>query len=118
MRVIVCGGRAYSRQESVDYMLDKLLAESGPHLTIIHGDGLGADKLADRWAVRNRVPVIRVPAPWSQHPAANRQMLELYPSLVMAFPGGERTRDMCRAARDRGVRVFDECDMVIAERDA
>ena len=100
-RVLVCGGRDYSKQEELRRILNNFHNEK----TITHlisGAASGADTLAFWWAVRNSIEVLSYPADWqklgkSAGPIRNHQMLkEGKPCLVIAFPGGPGTEHMCR----------------------
>lgn len=104
--ILVCGGRNYKDEE---YVFRVLNAISNPTL-IVHGGCSGADLLADKWAKANNVPVKAYPADWSVGKAAgpirNQQMLdEEKPDMVVAFPGGNGTRDMINKARKANVAV-------------
>jgi len=101
MKVLVCGGRAYSDKARVFEVLDKL--QPRPTL-IIHGNARGADALAQLWAESRKVVFRKFNAKWKLYgPAAgsirNREMLlKGEPNLVVAFPGGKGTADMVGAA--------------------
>jgi hypothetical protein len=129
MRVLVCGGRTWGwcrydaafveqaraqkqRQRTYD-VLDRLDMACGIDL-IIHGDARGADRVAGKWAERNRCPVQVYPANWLDEgraagPLRNSRMLaESRPDLVVAFPGGTGTADMLGKAIDADdVEVLD-----------
>lgn len=123
MKVLVCGGRAYDDAARVFEVLDNLHRNQRITL-LIHGacgkriemaDGseriIGADVLADEWAKSRQVDRDPFPADWKKHgynagPIRNQLMLdECKPELVVAFPGGKGTADMCRKARAAGVQV-------------
>lgn len=121
MIVVVTGGRHYPFKHVVDRTLDGL-----PITTLIHGacgwsadspkqmrqyDLEGADKLADDWALRRGVLVLRVPASWARYnrmagPMRNAEMMSMRPDAVVAFPGGRGTRNAVREARMRGIPVI------------
>lgn len=108
MIVIVCGGRGYNDYKAVQEALDQLRNR----ITILaHGDALGADSMADSWALENATQVARFPADWESYkmaagPIRNRAMLLIKPDLVIAFPGGAGTADMVKAAQQYGVAVW------------
>ena len=110
-RVLVCGGRDYKDQETLDRILDRTKPKE-----IIHGAARGADTLADNYARRKEIPCRKFPADWNRHGRAagfrrNQQMLdEGQPDLVIAFPGGPGTRGMVKIAWEQGfaVQVVDE----------
>lgn len=111
LRVIACGGRDYDDTRKVYEVLDRLHRLRGIAL-LIHGDARGADRIAGRWAEHNNVEVHAEPADWESFGKRagfirNRKMLELQPHGVVAFPGGNGTADMKRAARDAGVPVWE-----------
>ncbi len=108
--VLVCGGRDYDDRENVFSALDALHAEH--HFTrVIHGGAMGTDFLAHEWASRNRIVVRTFMADWDRHgrgagPIRNRQMLvEGRPDLMVAFPGGKGTENMCSQATKAAVPV-------------
>lgn len=107
MRVLVCGGRAFDDEWLLNRTLDELHAVE-PFEVVIHGTATGADSLADAWAKRNKIDVLRYPADWKRYgnsagPIRNQQMIdEGHPDIAIAFKGGRGTRDMiekCRQAR-------------------
>ncbi len=121
MRVLVCGGRAYSDEQHVFSTLDALAP--APTL-IIHGDAgklihrdnqktgwIGADKIAGRWAELRKVPVHAFPARWDIYgnragPIRNQVMIDRgLPDLVVSFPGHLGTEDMKRRAIRAGIEV-------------
>ncbi len=120
MRILVCGGRTYKNYDKVAKTLYALFPPTTSDIAtwlppsgtvVIHGDANGADSLADQWAVVNWVKVERYPANWKKYgkiagPIRNNQMLvEGKPDLVIAFPGGRGTDNMCQLAERTGVEV-------------
>ncbi len=112
MRLLVCGGRYFNDRDLLESILDGLCDEemAMPRI-LLHGDGIGADTLADRWAHKRCVEVWRFPAGWERHgkaagPIRNQAMIDSgKPDLVIAFPGGRGTADMIRRARKAGIEV-------------
>lgn len=104
MRILVCGGRKYKRQDRVFSSLDALADEVGIDM-IIHGAAAGADLLAGDWAEQNRVPCVAYPIePGEGGYARNARMLQASgPDLVLHFPGGNGTRHMVKIAQEAGV---------------
>lgn len=109
-RVIVCGGRHFSKRG----LLYATLSGLKPRPTlIIEGGAAGADNLAFEWAVEQGIPNKTFPAEWKKHgraagPIRNQQMLdEGQPHLVVEFPGGNGTADMVRRAKAAGIRVIE-----------
>lgn len=111
MRILVCGGRNFWQPSKVNRALAHLHATRGITL-LIHGAAPGADKLADDWAKAAGVERLPFPADWAglgkrAGPVRNQQMLdEGAPDAVVAFPGGDGTRDMVRRAKACGLRVW------------
>ncbi|TRC99674.1 DUF2493 domain-containing protein [Mesorhizobium sp. WSM4303] len=132
MIVLVCGGRGFgvpptgttdlqsdfdinkaARERCLLYqVLDRLNGEH--HFSIVvHGDAIGADRLAGAWAESRQIPVRAFPADWETHrraagPIRNKQMLdEGTPDLVFAFPGGRGTANMVLQSRNAGVLVIE-----------
>jgi hypothetical protein len=108
VRVLVCGGRDYTKGPVVRKELSAL--RPAPTL-LIEGGATGADHQAKMWAVAAKVPVRMFAADWRKHgpaagPIRNQRMLdEGKPDLVIAFPGGRGTADMVRRARSAGIEV-------------
>lgn len=111
MRVLVCGGRDYADREFLYEMLD-LLHKKYTFTLLIHGAAHGADKMADDWAILNKIPRHPHQAEWTLYgkgagPIRNRKMLrEERPQLVVAFEGEKGTPDMCQIARKALVNVL------------
>ena len=118
MRVLVCGGRDYKDREKVYQILDdmcetyKVQIESYG-LCIIHGacHSGGADILAEDWAKSRQVAYVGNPAEWKKYGKAagfrrNQSMLHRWrPELVIAFPGGNGTKNMMKLAKEVEVSV-------------
>jgi hypothetical protein len=108
MIVLVCGGRDYNDYKFVEQTLNQI----ADHITLlVNGDALGADSMADSWAVDHGIQVARCPANWDFYqkgagPVRNRAMMLIQPHLVIAFPGGKGTADMTRVADNAGVPVW------------
>ncbi len=111
MRVLVCGGRYFDDEDWLEHELNSLHAKM-PITTLIHGCARGADTLAGNWAIHREIPVERYPANWTKHGKyaghmRNGQMLrEGKPELVVAFPGGVGTDNMCEQTRAAGVTLY------------
>lgn len=121
--VLVCGGREFADSRMVVAVLDEL-HQQRPITLLLHGAcGVdakrqdwyrlkGADGIADRWARWREVPVVGVPARWTDEGKAagalrNQRMLDAWqPRMVVAFPGGNGTADMVRRAEAAGVVVY------------
>ena len=109
MRVLITGGRNFDNRELLETTLDAVHA-SAPLSALIHGAANGADTLAGKWASRNGIKIFACPANWKRFgwgagPIRNREMLELTPDLVVAFPGGRGTADMISAAEQKRIPI-------------
>jgi hypothetical protein len=115
MRVLVCGGRGFNDVALLRTALNELHAQYG-FKVLIHGMQIGADLLAGQWAEDNGIKVEPYRAEWTKYgkpagPIRNARMLtEGKPKLVIAFPGGRGTRDMCEKAIAAGVEVINVRD--------
>lgn len=110
MLVLICGTRNKEPRERLEMILSKLL----PGDVVMHGDGRGVDRCADRCARARGLHVLRYPADWNNYglsagPRRNQTMLEKQPDIVIAVhndPGlGRGTRDMVTRARAAGIPV-------------
>ena len=110
MRILVCGGRRFSRPDRLWQVLGELHQRT-PFSVLIHGGAPGADSLAGRWARSQGVSEQVFVADWQRYgraagPLRNQKMLEQgQPDLVVAFPGGPGTRNMLQQAQQAGVAI-------------
>lgn len=126
--LLVCGGRDYRNGALVFTTLDALHAEH-QFRDFMQGGATGADALAREWAMTKPEivrweckaawldlshpdAVIRTRADGTQYDAKaghrrNTRMLAWLPDLVVAFPGGDGTKDMVRQARAANVQVME-----------
>jgi len=112
-RVVVCGGRGYDDVRMVFAVLDRINDSFGIEV-LAHGNAKGADTLADLWAESRQIKCRKFAAAWDRlgkaaGPERNRTMLHMIePTMVIAFPGGLGTANMCRLARESelDIRVF------------
>ena len=122
MRVLVCGGRNYNNVNKVFEILDGI--DNGTATipgdkdgeiitTIISGCAKGADTHGISYAQQHNLRLEKYPANWNKHgraagPIRNKQMIdEGKPDLVVAFPGGRGTANMCKQARDNDITVME-----------
>jgi len=111
MKIIVCGGRAFTDHVLVDLVLGAI-----HHRYVVTelatGDALGADAIAESWGFVNSIPRKIFKANWFKHgkaagPIRNKQMLEDFkPDAVVAFAGGKGTAGMVKLAEGAGVYVY------------
>lgn len=111
-RLVVTGGRHYADADHVVATLDRFHAKHTVR-ELAQGGATGADALAADWAHARGIPVATFRAEWRKHGAAggpirNRRMLDEFgPDWVVAFPGDAGTADCVKAARERGIPVWE-----------
>jgi hypothetical protein len=92
MRVIIAGSRGIEDYELVVRAVD----ESNFQVTeVVSGTARGVDRLGERWARENGVPVVQFPADWMKHGKRagylrNEQMGEYADALVAVWDGFSR----------------------------
>ena len=109
MRVLITGGRKFDDIQLLETTLEDV-HKSEAISVLIHGAASGADTLAGNWAARHDIQVVACPADWKRYgraggPMRNREMLELSPDILVAFPGGKGTADMVSAAEQKGIPI-------------
>lgn len=119
MKVLVCGGRDFNDALTLGSWLGGIHKNNGPITLLIEGGARGADYMAREFAKWSGIPTQTFEADWTKHgraagPIRNQQMLdEGKPDLVVAFEGGDGTRDMVTKARAAGVRVLEATKIVV-----
>lgn len=111
-RLLICGGRDYRDTNRIWSVLDHYLKQADNFEVVIHGAARGTDTIGGEWAEARGLRVLPFPADWSQGaiagPIRNQQMLrEGKPTLVIAFPGGNGTRNMIERALRAKVPVLE-----------
>lgn len=111
MRVIICGDRNWTDEETIHEYIHTL----PPNSVVIQGTCRGADMIARHLAYTHGHFIMDFPAKWDKHgraagPIRNKQMLtEGNPDLVIAFhdnlPESKGTADMIRQAKKAGIPV-------------
>lgn len=109
VRICVCGGRKYSDYLTVKSVLDSFLLISD-NFVIISGGANGADSLAIKWAIENNIEYEEYKANWKAYrkkagPIRNRLMLSTGIDILIAFPGGNGTRDMINICENSNVII-------------
>lgn len=97
MKVIIAGSRNIE-----DYALVvNAIKTSGYNITtVISGCAVGVDRLGERWAIANNIPVIEMPANWSRDglkagPIRNKEMALVADAAVIIWDGESTgTRNM------------------------
>lgn len=106
--VIVTGGRSYSDVRHVESVLNNVALDRS--FVLYEGGAGGADSIARSWAEKNGIECKTFCADWKQFgsaagPIRNKAMLSEALSIakeviVIAFPGGRGTANMCMLAID------------------
>ncbi len=119
-RIIVCGGRHFNDYDTLESLVDSVLAEkslSNNEIEIISGHCEGADMLGELYAKKHGIVCKVFPAEWTKYgraagPIRNSQMIE-YASestipIVVAFvsPRTKGTIDTVNKATKRGFSIF------------
>ena len=118
MILLICGSRDWNETVPILERLNKL-EDLGIRPVVIHGNCVGADKLAGKCAAQCGLPVFACDANWMVYgkgagPIRNGWMADMEPDLVWAFHKDIRnskgTKDMIKQAKLRGIptMVFDE----------
>lgn len=122
MRVLICGSRDWTDENSIHQALFVL----PENVVIIEGEARGADSIARDLAEAHALRVEKYPAYWRKYgakagPIRNAQMLiEGKPDFVIFcsddLSESKGTADMIRQAQNAGIDVVDVYDvMLIAE---
>ncbi|TES86921.1 DUF2493 domain-containing protein [Candidatus Aerophobetes bacterium] len=109
IRVLICGSRNWTDEETIEDYIKTL----PPQSVIIHGNCKGADKIAQRLALKHGHSEIPFKAKWGKNgrkagPIRNREMLDKGdPDFVVAFnddiQSSKGTKDMIRLTLSRGI---------------
>lgn len=92
MKVIIAGTRSID-----DYKLVvESIQRSGYSITeVVSGCATGVDRLGERWATANNIPIKEMPADWARHgtlagPFRNRAMAEYADAAIVIWDGKSR----------------------------
>ena len=115
MKILISGSRYYTNYNKI-YEIFKRLPED---TCIIHGDCVGADKLAESVAIKLNFKCIAYPANWSKGksggPLRNQQMLDENPDIERAIifheclENSKGTKDMIKRLEKKKISflIFD-----------
>lgn len=125
MKVIIAGSR-----DVKDFQLvSQAIEDSKFNITeVVSGTAYGVDKLGERWAIANSIPIKRFPAPWDDlnHPAneigtnsfgkrywkragmvRNRDMADYAEALIAIIKNNSPgTTNMIQEAEERFLQVY------------
>lgn len=102
--IIVAGGREFNDWELLEYTLDHRLAGI-KNLVIVSGCARGADKLGEKWAIKNAIEIRRFPALWTElgdsaGSIRNEEMAGVSDGLIAFWDGRSTgTKDMIKRAK-------------------
>ena len=119
-RIIVCGGRHFNDYDTLESLVDSVLAEkslSNNEIEIISGHCEGADMLGELYAKKHGIICKVFPAEWTKYgraagPIRNSQMVEYASgvplSIVVAFvsPRTKGTLDTVKKAVKKSFLVY------------
>ena len=110
MIAIICGGRKTTVQQHLFVLQDLDSIEGITH--VFEGGAPGVDAAAHVWARNVGKPVSTFWADWdtwgrAAGPIRNKRMLDAGAEIVIAYPGGPGTYNMCKQAREHGLRVIE-----------
>jgi hypothetical protein len=111
MRVIIAGSRSITAFGVVERAI---LSSpfSGKITEVISGTACGVDRLGERWAKENNIPIKLFPANWSEHGKGagrlrNSEMAMYADALIAVWDGESRgTRNMIEAMQRLGKPRF------------
>ena len=111
MRLLVCGGRHFEDAEMVHHELTALHWRK-PISVVVHGSIAGVGIIAEAWARRHGIAVVRYPPNWefygkkAEGLRSDFMLTDSRPDLVVAFPGGRHTADLVQRAINVGLAVL------------
>ncbi len=113
MKILVCGGRDYSDQDKFISVIDKIVEKFGKDdIEFISGGADGADTMIIEYCQFHKIDYTVKFAKWNKYkksagPVRNKVMLDLNPDLVIAFPGGNGTKNMIEISKKKNVKVYE-----------
>lgn len=111
MRIIIAGSRQCYNYE----LVKKCIEEQDVEITcVLSGDARGVDRLGEKWATENNIPVEKYPANWGEFGRSagfrrNKEMAEKADGLIALWDGASKgTKHMIDIAtkKDLLVRVI------------
>ena len=100
MKVVIAGTRYKDKENRVvfdDYnLVVQAVQRSGFNITeVVSGCAIGADRLGERWANSNNVPIKEMPADWNRYgnsagPLRNKAMAEYADAAIVIWDGESR----------------------------
>lgn len=113
MRTIIAGSREGVNYEDVCLAVEESKIDIS---VVVSGTANGADKLGERWAKANRIPVVQMPAKWRNKDGTtnrsaghqrNARMAEYAEALVAIWDGKSKgTASMIQIAKHYKLLVY------------
>jgi len=108
MKTIIAGSRTIN-----DYELLKFVINDCPFkvTSVVCGLAKGVDKMGERYALENGLPIYYFSANWNQHgkaagPIRNRKMAEHAEALIWLWDGESKgTKNMIEIAKELGLKT-------------
>ncbi len=108
MKLIIAGSRNIT-----DYqILVNVIKLSGLNITeVVSGTAYGVDKMGERWAKENNIPIKQFPANWSAYGKSagyrrNEEMADYADGLLALWDGESKgTKHMINIAKAQGLKV-------------
>lgn len=122
MRILVCGDRNWTDANFIESNISNVLQSGYEYMEdafqfsiLIQGEASGADTIAKKYALKNKMLYLDFPAEWDKYgksagPIRNKQMIdEGKPDIVLAFYNdiskSKGTLDMIKQANKAGIEV-------------
>lgn len=109
MKTIIAGSRSITDYDA----LLRAIGQAGWKITeVLSGGTTGVDRMGERWAKENGVPVRMFPADWIKYgksagPIRNMQMAEQADALIVLWDGKSKgAKSMIRIAREVGLPIL------------
>ena len=108
MKTIIAGSRGFEDYKFMSQALSKIEFEI---TEVVSGTARGADRLGERWAKDNGMPISKIPADWDHHSKAagyirNEEMAKCSDALVAFWDGKSKgTKHMIDIAKRYQLKV-------------
>ena len=66
MKVVIAGSRTITNMALLEESI-KFSVFNGKITEVVSGTAIGADQLGEAWALKNDIPVTKMPADWNKH---------------------------------------------------
>lgn len=117
MKVIIAGSRSITDYETVDNAINHALMNWRIKTVraineVISGGANGVDRLGERWARLNNIPIVILYASWAIQgraagPIRNQEMVNRADALIAVWDGKSKgTQDIIDRANKKGIKVY------------